>query len=722
MKSKAQMFVAAMAVGVVSSGAACSSSGELGSVKVGETGGGADDPRADGGVDGHSAGGGKDSGGDDGVVAPPVLPFQVDPPMVYVAKVKNILVGLPPTDAEVASVVADPTKLGGLIDRWMKLPEYATKMRRFFELAFQQTQITVTEFSDQTPSFLARFANAKTGPALLQNATESFARTALAIAAEGGRFEQTATTHRFMMTPALMQFYSFLDILQVDNSGKVRDLFASEYPGAKLVIEAENSTIPLSDTIDPKSPNFMHWFHPEAAAALKRTTPVSCVGLPLVFPLKADQVQQVIYGTIPNVVVAGANCPAVKGGPNATALLPSDFTTWKMVTIREPVAGSSEKRTSFVNLANFRTTSELVLTTPRVGFFTTPAFFANWATNDSNQMRGTMNQALIVATGSFIDGTDPTRPPSTPGLDAAHAAPGTACYGCHVTLDPLRSVLAATYSWNYHLQDDAKIRAQKGLFAYRGVTHAVSTVDDLAAQLASHPLFGEAWVQKLCYYANSAACAADDPEFRRVARVFEQSGHSWNALVRELLSSPLTTNAVATKSASDRGQLVGVSRRDHFCAAMNQRLGLTDLCGLDAFETKALDKKALVNIPIVASGLPSDGYGRGASIPVLPNAPTLFYRAAIENICVGVADKIVDNVAAPKGTKQWSSKMPDVAIAEFVNIVMALTSSDARAAASMAILKEHFASAVAGGATASDALKSTFTLACLSPSATAIGM
>ena len=31
-------------------------------------------------------------------------PFVADPPSVYVAKVKNILVGLPPTDAEIAAV------------------------------------------------------------------------------------------------------------------------------------------------------------------------------------------------------------------------------------------------------------------------------------------------------------------------------------------------------------------------------------------------------------------------------------------------------------------------------------------------------------------------------------------------------------------------------------------------------------------------------------------
>ena len=44
--------------------------------------------------------------------AAPVMPFQADPPSVYVAKVKNVLVGLPPTDREIETVEADPTAAG----------------------------------------------------------------------------------------------------------------------------------------------------------------------------------------------------------------------------------------------------------------------------------------------------------------------------------------------------------------------------------------------------------------------------------------------------------------------------------------------------------------------------------------------------------------------------------------------------------------------------------
>src|SRR4051812_39011796 len=89
------------------------------------------------------------AGGDDGGGSG--RPFVADPPSVYVAKVKNLLVGLPPSDDEVAQVTADPGKLGGLIDGWMQLPQYQQKMMVFFELAFQQTQIDATDFVDIVP-------------------------------------------------------------------------------------------------------------------------------------------------------------------------------------------------------------------------------------------------------------------------------------------------------------------------------------------------------------------------------------------------------------------------------------------------------------------------------------------------------------------------------------------------------------------------------------------
>jgi hypothetical protein len=53
---------------------------------------------------------------------------------------------------------------------------------------------------------------------------------------------------------------------------------------------------------------------------------------------------------------------------------------------------------------------------------------------------------------------------------------------------------------------------------------------------------------------------------------------------------------------------------------------------------------------------------------------------------------------------------------------MGLSSADDRAGAITTVLQGHYASAVAAGATPTQALGSTFTLACTSPLATAIGL
>src|SRR5262245_58828517 len=63
------------------------------------------------------------------------------PPQAYVAKVKNLLSGLQPTDGEVSAVRKDPEALRGLIMQWTALPEYRAKMLDFFRNAFQQNHV-----------------------------------------------------------------------------------------------------------------------------------------------------------------------------------------------------------------------------------------------------------------------------------------------------------------------------------------------------------------------------------------------------------------------------------------------------------------------------------------------------------------------------------------------------------------------------------------------------
>jgi hypothetical protein len=639
--------------------------------------------------------------------------FEQDSPAVYVAKVKNLLVGLPPTDAEVTAVTSDPAQLKTLIDGWMMLPQYQSKMLRFFELAFQQTQITVADYADQVSPITADI-NATTGPLFVQNASESFARTMLALVSRGAPFTQAATTTQFMMTPALMEFYAFLDAWQVDDAGKVTDRTAKANPGVMVTVEASKGPIPIADTLNPSSPNYMHWYDPDVGTAA-RLVAEGCTQDPLVYPIAGNVLHYLMTGALAGL--KGTTCTVLGGSPSSAQLTTDDYSTWKMVTIRAAAAGESP--TAFYDLQTLRTSNELVLAVPRIGFFSTPAFFANWQTNTSNQARVTTNQALIVALGSQVDGTDATNPPTTPGLDTVHASQA-ACVGCHKTLDPTRSIMASTYSWDYHNQVEAEYEDQQGLFAFENVIRPMANITDFASTLAAHPLFAQAWAQKLCYYANSSPCQPTDPEFQRIVGVFTSSNYQWNALVREIFASPITTNAAPTATRADEGKIIAVSRRDHLCAALDARLGFADICSLDA----STPDGAKTTIPEIVSGLPSDGYGRGAVAPVLPNQPTLFYRAGTENICEAAAALVIDVPMAKQiaGVKQWSSAQATAAIADMVQTVMGLTSSDPRSAAAEQLLGSHFTAAMSSGATATAALQSTFVAACLAPSAVSIGM
>jgi hypothetical protein len=645
------------------------------------------------------------------------LAFQADPPTVYLAKVKNLLVGLPPTAEEVAAVAGDPTQLEPLITGWMQLPQYTQKMQRFFELAFQQTQVTSADYADQFyPKQID--VNNTTTPLILQNLEESFARTMLALIAGGQPLTVATTTNQLMMTTALKELYAFLDVWEVDDNGKVIDRFKQANPNLQITAETAAGPIPIAETLDPTNANYMHWYDPDVATA-DSSTP-GCTMDPLVYGPDALTLHWLLYGALDGHKLAdGTNCNQRGGTASAPQLSASDFSDWTMVTIRPPQTG--ESTATFYDLPTLRGATTLVLSIPRLGFFGTPAFFANWQTNTSNQMRVTMNQTLIVALGASVDGTDDTIAPQNPppGLDAVHAAQ-PACLRCHETLDPTRSIFAANYSWNYHDQLDTTWSGQPGEFVFQGVVAPVTSMTDLGSTLAAHPFFAGAWVEKLCTYANSAPCDATDPEFQRLVTLFQSSGYAWNTLVAELFASPLTTNATATETTTAHGETVAVSRRDHLCAALDNRLGLSDVCGLRA----TTNKEAMAPVPEIVSGLPSDGYGRGATIPVLPNQPSLFYRAATENICAAVAAQVID-VTAAKQTDAgvyWSSGDPDGAIADFVSTIMALVPSDPRAAAATTLLQQHFAAAMGQGATATAALQSTFVAACLAPSAVAIGM
>jgi hypothetical protein len=366
----------------------------------------------------------------------------------------------------------------------------------------------------------------------------------------------------------------------------------------------------------------------------------------------------------------------------------------------------------------------LVLATPRVGFMTTMAFFANWPTNLSNSYRVTTNQALIVGLGRSFDDRSFTAQVSETSSDAMHVMPGTACYGCHHSLDPMRDYFWQTYSLSYFTQYAAAATLPPTATFAVDATPPVtgSGIRTFAQAMASHPLFGRAWTQKLCAFANSSPCEESDPEFQRVVAAFTSSKFDFKTLVRELMSSPLVTYAEATKTATQNGVVIGIARREALCAALEVRLGLTDLCSLRGplMPGAAPDVvKIRTKARNLALTIPGGAYARGDSDPLMPHDPNLFFSASTENLCLLLGQRLVDQ---PAGQGLFASTMKDVATTNMVGILMGLPASDPRAAPMRGILTDHMTEAMAAGASAREAVQSTFMLACSSPLGISLGL
>jgi len=682
------------------------------------------------------------------------IPFEPVQARVYVAKVKNLLLGLSATEEEIAAVDADPAALKDMVEAWFVRPEAQAKLGTFFNKAFQQAQITQNDFFDQLS------VDNLTNLPLFAQAQESMSRTALKLIADGKPFTDTVTTRTFMMTPTLMSFYLALDQAQVDDAGKqsisvplpdgtlsTTQAFWLTYqaPLDPTAMPVVPNNIPLTETLDPASPNFMHFAVP---SPFKCSMPqVDETGHVLVDDkgnaLKADvtynqrkytSVSAAFLGLLGYATRNYVNDPADPNGP-PTLTIPADvpaekknlyqyncgsgvaFTSpnitsqdviWRPVTVR--VAGAGEKLTPFYDLPTLRGADEIVVRTPRVGYFTTPAFFANWPTNNSNQHRDTLNQALIVGVGRSINPVDKgTSTVLDTGKDGQHSDPTSPCYSCHQTMDPMRNIFRQSFTYSYHTQHDPGQIYSTASFDYLGAKAKLESFDDFGKALVDHPLYASAWTQKLCYYANSSACSEQDPEFKRVVQAFVDSKYDFHTLLTELFSSPLVTGQTSTKTWRDVGERVSIARQDHFCAALTNRLQLaSSLCvGITDNTTRIA----------VTNNIPLDGYLRGAEAPALSTDQTPFYRGATESLCAYAASLTVD-----KTKSRYDSTKKDAAITDFVANIMGITSEDPNSATVTQLLKEHYDAAVAAGAKPTDALKSTFIVACLSPTSVAIGL
>jgi len=693
-----------------------------------------------------TGGGGPGTGGtgvvDPGKVTVPPAPFDSKTAFYATSKVKNLLTGMPVSDDDFAKVTAKGAAgLQELIATWMTTDPYQSavglKMVGFFRNMFQQSGFTPTEDFKiqllQNGGFDFGGSTRNVGddafPRLVQNLQDSFALTAWELVKDNRPFTDTLTTTRFQMTTALKSLYVQIEMPNDTNQRSTSTTvlnWSVDYSGTAIPIEQALTNMVWSD-------------EPPALTSATNTGMCRGAGTVATGAYKGTSVlfQRLLgftkqlqdYTVSPSTTV----CNDHPSKPYFTA---DDVSDWQWVTI-VPKASPADRTPAIqpYDLPSLRAATTLSLSLPRVGFYTTPAFLALWNTNDSNQHRVTANQTLLVALGQAFTAENTITPFSAAGLDSAHAVAGSECAGCHTTLDTMRQFWANQLDYNDRNDFTPASRTNPGNprptgtltdeFAFGDVRATGSSMTDLGGFLAmvtdgqGLPRFGIAVTQQLCFYANSSPCSENDPEFRRVVGAFRDGGYNYGALMKEFFSSPLVTGAIATVTF-DAGQVpISITRRDHLCAALSNRLGKPDLCA----QAVALPSSAQTSTARIAASVAADAFSRGAQSPVTPTEPTLFYRAATEMLCENIATQVVD---ASTGAVFTSADVPG-AINAMVETVMGYPPGHPLHAQAAQILMDHdtaVAQSASGSATtkATVGLRSAFALACESPRALGIGL
>jgi hypothetical protein len=717
-------------------------------------------------------------------------------------KIKGLLVGMPCSDDEVSMVESSgPAGLQQLIINWESSatyqPMFEGKMVPFFRNLFQQVGFTATQdFKNQllqNGGFdFGPFGTSAVGDdvyfKLVQNLQDSFALTAWQMVKEGTEpFSDVLTTQRFVMTTGLLSLYTQVEM--PDDEPYNFSGGASSSTKLQWKLDYVN-TIPLEDALNKSSPNYMTFDDEKPATAGSSFlfggkggfTTCQGVGDANTTDASVNTVVQFGSGTCPtnstNSSKSAFGCPS--GGyaqlfqrligytprypfvgsnidcyehPSKPYMTDSDVSDWRWVTIAPKQSGDSYVQP--YDLPSLRTLSTVKLTMPRVGFYTTPAFLALWNTNDSNQHRVTMNQALLASLGQSFTSDNNLTPLSEVGLASSHTTTSGECYGCHKSLDPMRMFFGNQYDFNDRndfvanpfsgSQPNPRPAApMQAAFAFADVNWASpssgTSMADLGPLLLKAtdqdttdaggplPLFALSVAQQLCYWANSNACSPSDPAFRSIVADFASGNYNFPALVKELFSSPLLTGAAATStypadSSGNETVPISITRQAHLCAALSNRMGISDVCALQA----AVPTSAQTTTATIAGSVAADAFSRGSQTPVTPAYPDLFYRAATEELCENVAKLVVDVTSSPYTSSSTSCSNGDGLLTKFVEQVMGINPSDPVHDQALGVLQTHCAAAAkvkttGGGSAQTNSVRSTFVLACESPTSLGIGL
>ena len=168
---------------------------------------------------------------------------------------------------------------------------------------------------------------------------------------------------------------------------------------------------------------------------------------------------------------------------------------------------------------------------------------------------------------------------------------------------------------------------------------------------------------------------------------------------------------------------ISISRQAHLCAALSNRMGISDICALQA----AVPTSAQSTTLTIAGSVAADAFSRGSQTPVTPAYPDLFYRAASEELCENVAKLVVDATGGPYTSSSSSCADGDGLMTKLVEQVMGIAAGDPIHDQALMTLENHCGNAAkvktsGGGSAQTNAVRSTFVLACESPTSLGIGL
>ena len=604
------------------------------------------------------------------------------PTQSAIRKAKMLIEGSAVTDAELRSFKQDKDNIRGMIQQWQQKPGYQEKMRWFLEENLQFARsIGQGAYTGQLRGNSA--ANPPTkyiNPKIYENGHESAIRTIMQLIVNADKpFTNIATQTEWMLTPALMSL-----LLAFDYPNKASEL------DFKIGVDLTDAEKRYSMARKIETRRF--YFPPPPGADAFTTH-------------GGNKTRLVNRKEIAFVWGALNQFSDQTRDRSHQVFKDSDYTTWKKVKIVK--ASSANPRQKFWDLPTLRNTNTLYLESERVGFFTHPNFFNRWETNDDNQWRVTINQALITALNKSFAPDDLSISLNDELLSADHAAPGTDCYACHRLVDPMRNYFRNLYDDEFGKPRDAAARREMretASFSFVGETETGENLIDLGRALASHPAFAPGWVQKLCYYSNSQACIESDEEFIRVAEAFRDSNHNFNQLILEFFSSDLFLKDVEEKSDKAQPAFASITRQQHICQKLSRRM--TDFSGS---RQRPCDS-ARNAVSVLAENIPADDWTRGALAPAMPTRLEMFNYTTVENMCQNIALNSYNTAAFP--VKAIGAFLDDY----YLPHILGIPDSDSRRGAIRGVLVDHYRSAKAKpNVDEKAALVSVFTLGCVSP-------